>query len=567
MQSAKPPTLNSALARISSPRGHLLVACVLSVSVGLVAVALGPRAAGGADEYGYVSQAELWLNGALKTDQSFLSGAPWPGAAWAFSPLGYRPDPLDGRLLVPVYSPGLPILLAAAKALAGQTAMFFVVPIFTSLLVCGTYLVGLRLASSSVAALGAWLTATSPVVLFMSMSTMTDVPVAAVWTWAIYFLLGSTLRSAAAAGLLAGFALLIRPNLAPLGLALGALYMFRLRDRTARTGPPARQPRWGPRTTALRSALAYAIAALPAIAAVALVNRYLYGDALRSGYSVGSGHLSDLFLVENLSTNLRLYLGWLVEAHTPFVLAGFLALFVPLRRFWPAASDRRVFAVIGAFVVSLWTIYCAWGVFDAWWFCRYLLPSWPFIMLGVAAVTMALASMAPRGLRPWLVAGVVAIGVFQIHFANAHNAFLIGRDQARYAAAAQVVRASTPRNSVVLAWNHSGSLRYYAGRMTINIENVDGGLDEIVDWLAGHGVRAYAALEEFEVAEFERRFAGARRLGALSQPIAIYENPGKVQIFDLSSSGGAAGAPTIVRGFGVHWRAPGPTPPPRLVLR
>ena len=46
-----------------------------------------------------------------------------------FAPLGYRPYPLDDRAIVPTYSPGFPMLLAVAKLLAGQDAMFCVVPL------------------------------------------------------------------------------------------------------------------------------------------------------------------------------------------------------------------------------------------------------------------------------------------------------------------------------------------------------------------------------------------------------------------------------------------------------
>ena len=111
----------------SSARRDVWLAAGMAVAIALVTSLYGARAVGGSDAYGYVSQADLWLKGDLKIDQSFVAEVPWPGSARSFSPLGYRPDPLDYRRLVPQYAPGLPIVLALAKAIAGQTAMFLVV--------------------------------------------------------------------------------------------------------------------------------------------------------------------------------------------------------------------------------------------------------------------------------------------------------------------------------------------------------------------------------------------------------------------------------------------------------
>ena len=97
-------------------------------------------AAGGADSYGYLSQAEGWLRGHIKIPQPWAQEAPWPSRSWSFSPLGWRPgDGDDGSSLVPTYSPGLPMLFAGAKLVAGQEGMFWVVPISGGLLVLATF--------------------------------------------------------------------------------------------------------------------------------------------------------------------------------------------------------------------------------------------------------------------------------------------------------------------------------------------------------------------------------------------------------------------------------------------
>src|SRR4051812_27722411 len=173
------------------------------------------RVAAGADAYGYVSQADLWLRGDLHIDQRFGATVPWPLARWTFTPLGYRPEP-DGYRIVPQYAAGLPLLMAGVKAVAGQCAIFWVVPVCGAILVLATYAIGRRLDRPVVGLAAAWIVATSPTVLFMLMAPMSDVPAAAAWTVAIAGALGHTPASAVAAGVAAAMAVLIRPKPAPL---------------------------------------------------------------------------------------------------------------------------------------------------------------------------------------------------------------------------------------------------------------------------------------------------------------------------------------------------------------
>jgi hypothetical protein len=421
--------------------------------------------------------------------------------------------------------------------------MFFVVPLAGFLLVIGTYRLGARLSSRTAALIGAWLVATSPVVLTISLGPMSDVPVAAAWTWAIYFLFGRGLGSAAAAGLLSGVAVLIRPNLVPLAGVLGLYYVWMARHTATRGG-------------SLQKACVFAAAAAPFVAGVGLLNWYLFGSPAESGY----GHLDNLFSWSRIPTNLRHYTGWLMQAHTPVPLLGVWALLVPLRRIWPGSADRSGLAFTAAFAVMLWAIYCAWDVFDAWWFCRFLLSSWPLIMIGTGGVFVALARVGGRLVSAALVTLVVGIGAFQIWFAQTHGTFLSGRKSSHYALAGHLVRDVTPQDSVVFSWNHSGSIRYYGGRMTINVQNFAGGLDAMVDWLDGHHAHAYAAFDEWELQLFRQRFQGARALDALSAPVAILEDDGNFFVFDLSKRGPTSN-PIVVTGSRAGWWAPGPAPP------
>jgi hypothetical protein len=527
------------------------VAVAMGVTVSGIGLAYGSRAIGGADQYGYVSQAELWLRHDLRTEQSFVSELPWPRAAWAFSPLGYRPYYQDERFIVPVYPPGLPMALAGVKRFAGHTAMFGVVPLTAGLLVLATYGVGRRLRSSGVGLIGAWLIANSPTVLFMMMQTMTDVPVAAAWTWAFFLLLGPNTANAAAAGLISSAAVLIRPNLAPLVAILSLHYLFKIRHSSRRG-------------KALAQLAMFLSGALPGITAVALINRHLFGSPLMSGY----GSATELYDLSNVPANLRNYLAWLIESHTPVALGGLVAIFVPARRLWPGLRDRSVFIVIGAFVAFVWISYCAWHIFDdRWWFTRLLLATWPLIMIGAGAIFAAAYHATPTRIRPVVVVFVIAVGVVQIRFAAEHTAFVIGAGDRRYVGGSRLVGRMTEPNSVIVSHTFVGAIRYYGGRMTLNYENLPKEmLDEAVDSLRSHGVRTYAALEDWEVTPFRQRFAGARCLTSLDRkPIAIYQEPGRLLLFDLSELRPRS-EPVVQTDIELGWRAAQPVSPPELVI-
>jgi hypothetical protein len=83
-------------------------AIALAVFLFAYGFAHGSTAAGGSDSYGYVSQAELWLDGRSSVEQPWVKDVPWPNAAWGFAPLGSRcggsarPSRTGGRSCRPI---------------------------------------------------------------------------------------------------------------------------------------------------------------------------------------------------------------------------------------------------------------------------------------------------------------------------------------------------------------------------------------------------------------------------------------------------------------------------------
>lgn len=499
------------------------IAGALALTLAMTAMVASTRIAGGADAYGYVSQADLWLAGDLVIKQPWVAEVPWPNAEWSFSPLGYRPvEPLGQWAIVPTYSPGLPLLFAGAKLVAGQCALFAVVPLFTGLGVLVTYGIGKRLVSPWGGVMAAWLVAASPIVIGMALEPLTDVPVMTVWTTSIYLLLARPGRfSPALVGMTAGIAILIRPNLVPLSIPFGLWYLIRRQsDGDAR----------------VLSIALFALGVLPAILLIAFLNQHLYGSPLSSGY----GTLNDLYAWSHVGPNVRRYFAWFTFAQTPIALAGLVALFVPIRRLWTSAADLRIVPILAVFVALLWGQYFAYEVYDSWGFLRFLLPSWPLIMVGLAAVLLAaselwLARLPRVVVRTALGMAVVLLGVWTFSPILRDNV-LGGREAAALEAPlGQLVRKHTVDNSVVLVWERSGTIRYYSGRTTLRYDYLDREwLDRAVAWLRERGVHVYAVLDPNHVEQCRRRFAGQATLAALDRPVFLYE-PARSALYDLTT--------------------------------
>ncbi len=128
--------LRSTLHTLAPALAALLAACVVAIGV-----AYTSRVAAASDCHGYVSQAELWMRGQLiQTDPLAYSLANRVSPR-VFAPLGYQVGPTRGSI-VPLYPPGLLLLMAAAGLAFGREAIFHVVPVCGGLLVALTYAIG-----------------------------------------------------------------------------------------------------------------------------------------------------------------------------------------------------------------------------------------------------------------------------------------------------------------------------------------------------------------------------------------------------------------------------------------
>jgi hypothetical protein len=495
-----------------------VIAAALAVLITAVGFGTNYGVGGGSDSYGYVSEADLWLDGDLTVKQDWLRDAPWPHALLSAAPLGYRPA-TTGLAIVPVYPPGLPLLLAGGKVLFGPCGIVVVIATMAGLLVAATYGIGRRLASPQVGAAAAWLVATCPVVLFMMASPMSDVPAAALAALTMYGCVRPSRTSAFLAGLSMALVILIRPNLAPLVAFIG--FWLLVMDRQT--------PTWRAR---IERCAVFGAGVAPGAVGMAMFNSTLYGSASASGY----GDLGGFFSASYILPNIRNYSQWLFESQTPVVALGLLALFAPAR--WVAKTHRVASAsLLLMMAAGLTAIYLPYMVFDQWWYLRFFLPAWPALAIGTAWLC---TNDTGRAYGRSGILMLLIVGGWGLHFAQSNAAFRVGWGDLRYVSAAHAVGEMTPPGSVILSMQHSGSVSYYGGRRSLRYDQIERHrLDDVVHWLKAKGYGVYILVEEWEVEHFRARFKD-RTYGALADETLVFRQDvgTRVLLFDTRSHDG-----------------------------
>ena len=449
----------------------------------VAAVAFGTFAAGGADSYGYVSQAELLADLRLTQPVSVDPALSWPDLPGSLTPLAFTRGP-DRMTIAPVYPPGLSLVMAPFAAVHSG-AVFLVVPICAVLAVFLCYRLGADLGMPGAGALASVLLAASPTFLYQAVQPMSDVPVTACWAGALVLARRPGSWAPAKAGAVASLAILIRPNLAPLAVFVAAA--------AATAGEKVD----------LRRAIACGVAVVPGVALLAAIQDVRYGSPLASGY----GPFRDLFSFEHIGPNLERYPRWLTETHTPFIWLWVLG---PLA-FRRAPRPVRAFGWIGwTFCAAVFAAYLPYVYFrrEEWSYTRFLLPALPLMLLFASAVLRG--ALRRLGARAGFAASVVAFSallVFLLVKSDAGGVFGLRGAERKYPEAGTYVRDRLPRASYVFAMQHSGSLRYYSGRQTIRWDLLDRAwLDRVIASLRGAGYEAYAVLDAGEDDAFRERF-------------------------------------------------------------
>jgi len=474
------------------------VAIVLAVTVVVTGFRLGAFVAAGSDASGYVNHAGMWASGQLRHHPPLMPELTREIPASAFTPLAYRVA-ADGKSIVPVTAPGLPLAMAAVHRFLKPEAIYWVVPFAAGFAILAAYALGSILYGRWIGVGAALLLASSPSFIFqLTSSPMSDIPAAMWWTVALACAFRPGSGWALASGVAAGAAILTRPNLVPLVL-VPALWF-------ARTA-------WGQGLAArtLRPLAAFVLGVVPACVGIAVLYRYWYGSPLSSGY----GELEDLYAWKHVLPNLARYPRWLLESQSPAVA---LAAAVPLLVRTRNGDDlARAFALI-AFGAAVFACYLLYIPFDAWWYLRFLLPAYAPILVLTSAAVVLLATRVVPAVRISAAIVVFALISWQtLTYAHAASAFTVAGEW-KYKEAGLYVDTRLPERAAIFAAQHSGSAYYYAGRLTFRYTLLPPNkLDWTVDEVRRLGYEPYLLLEDWEEEEFRARFASQRAVEVLDR--------------------------------------------------
>jgi hypothetical protein len=497
-------------------RWWILAALAAAGTVLWLGLTYGSYAVGGSDSFGYVTQAYLWLQGNLHVSlEPLASKVPWPYPDESLTPLGYRPG-VTRHTMVPTYPAGLPLIMAGFVKLFGACGPYFVAPFAGALLVILTYALAVRLSGDRLAAgIAAICMAACPAFLYNLVVPMSDIVTAALWTGALLLLTWPGASVSLAAGVVAGLAVLVRPNLAPLAMA-GAL---------AASMWPSRQ---APARAVIRT-LTFLLPIAAAGVFVGIVNARLYGSPLLSGY----GPTSALYAIDHFATNSYLYASWLIESESAVILAALLPFLIPALR--PAWFSSRTLLPLGLYVLIIFISYALYLVFNEWWFLRFFLPVFPLLFLCFATPVAWITRRAPALIAIPALVGIMALLASRwTGFAVDRGVLEIGMGEQRTVTVADHITSALPANAIFIALHHAGPIRLYSGRPSVRFDYfAPPRLASAIAWLRDNGYRPYILLENWEEKDFRRRFAGQGPIGELRIPvIAELRDTISVRLYD-----------------------------------
>jgi hypothetical protein len=174
---------------------------------------------------------------------------------------------------------------------------------------------------------------------------------------------------------------------------------------------------------------------------------------------------------------------------------------------------------------------------------RFLLPAYPTLFVLLAAALFWMVQKLPAEARvPGAALICAAMMLYGLQVGRDAGIFKQAGFEQRHIRAAAEVASRTPENAIVLSVQHSGSVRYYANRITLRYDWLPADqLDAAVHELAAKGHPAYLVVDDWEQKEFQSRFSAASRLGKVDwAPIARVPGIPEVRVFQLQDGGPAA---------------------------
>lgn len=198
------------------------------------------------------------------------------------------------------------------------------------------------------------------------------------------------------------------------------------------------------------------------------------------------------------------------------------------------AQARALWLTASSVVVVVVTYLC-YLEFEDWWYLRFMLPVWPMMAVAGAAQLVALRDANAQWGRAAAVVIAFAVMAHGLVFAQQHDVLTIGRTESRYPQVARLAAGALDPSAAVITVQHSGSMRYYGGRVTVRWDFLEGDeLDKAVTWLAEHPA---LLLDASEVKDVRARFAGRSAMAALDWTPRFSFFNGETLLFDPTDRG------------------------------
>ena len=214
------------------------------------------------------------------------------------------------------------------------------------------------------------------------------------------------------------------------------------------------------------------------------------------------------------------------------LLAPLVAAQVAGDRF-PRAHQRAVVMMWLAFIAGAVVSYLFFAPSDTWFWLRFLLPAFPPLFVLTSIAVVGLLARLEGGVRVVLTAVLIgAVAWHGVMFARQQGIFGFKEGERKAVAIGEYVADRLPDRAVLLSMWHSGSIRYYSGRLTVRYEALpprpwtpsspisDVSATTVSCWNSGRPA-------------FRQRFDGYSKLAPLDWPPAVLLNPPRRSEFTI----------------------------------
>jgi hypothetical protein len=461
-----------------------------------ITIRMNTYVAWGTDSSAYVDGAAQWAAGDLFHPAPFMSWAPWARDGNAEAPFGRVAGAIRGTL-VNVYPPGYSLLLAAALEIGGPLAPHVVSPIFLGVLAWCAYLLASQVSTRWAGVFASLLIAATPVAVAHVLMPMSDVPAAALWALAWVLALRPGLGAPLASGLCVAMAVLVRPNLAPIGIAIAAVVVA---------------ARWRAGERVWIRLLIFLVASAIGPAILMWTQNVLYGSPFKTGYVAAD----TFFRLERIPANIVHYPRLLIDLYGWLVLSG-LAL-VPFAFRLPPSNDSDVppwvvvFGAVGILLAN-YAVLLPYLTFEGWYWLRFLLPGLLALFVLFAAALDRIRVLVAARSRILQFAALVPLAL--VVRAPQHEMDATFESVATYARVSMMgayLKEALPPNAVILAYLQSGAAAFYTGLPVLRLDAIaPESLDKVIDDLARTRQRPVLIVDEaMEAPSLRERFAGSR---------------------------------------------------------